>query len=110
MKKLLMPVMALLLIIQSGYLLAAADDYFKQAMQAARTDQWKSVYKLIDDGTIDVNEHSRRGVAFLDVPLINKAISSLTRPEAVQELLKRRAELDIQVEQLPLMTASPHIS
>ncbi len=103
MKKLLMPVMALLLIVQSSYLLAAADgdDYFRQARQAADMNRWKDVYKLIDDGNIDVNEHPPLG----QYRLITTAIA-YNKLEAVQELLKRGAELNIQVGDLPLMKAS----
>ncbi len=101
-----MPVMALLLIIQSSYLLAAAhgDDSFEQATEAAYGDEWKKVYELIDGRKADVNELYRLS----DVPLIGNAISSSspTGPEAVQELLNRGARLNIKAKQLPLMIAS----
>ncbi len=98
MKKLLMPVMVLLLIVQGSYLLAA--DYAEQAKTAALEHRWKDVYKLIDDGKIDVNERSFGGSPLIRLATIQE------RLEVVQELLKRGAELNIQVEKLPLMTAS----
>ncbi len=98
MKKLIMPVVALLLIVQNSYLLAG--DYARQAKVAAHANQWEAVYKLIDDGKIDVNERSLGGL-----PLIARAIE-LNNLGVVQELLKRGAELNTQVWELPLKTAS----
>ncbi len=108
MKKLLMPVMALLLIIQSGYLLAAADgdDYFKQASIAAIEGRWGAVYKLIDEGKVSVNERSALNERSLGgLPLIATAIDH-NKLEDIQELLNRGAELNTQVWVLPLITAS----
>ncbi len=103
MKRLLMPVMALLLIVQSSYLLAAAVDYVKQAKQATQAaagNRWEEVYKLIDEGvSVDT-----RGV-ITKLPLIDTAIV-LNKLEAVQELINRDAELNIQADRQPLMFAS----
>ncbi len=111
MKKLLMPVMALLLIVQGSYLLAADDDgnidddginiYDKQANTAALEHRWKDIYKLIDDGNIDVNKHHSLG----GDQLITRAVE-LNNLEVVQELLDRGAEPNIQAKELPLMKAS----
>jgi len=104
MKKLLMPVMALLLIIQSSYLLAAADgdDYFKQAKIAAHNLRWPDLYDLIDKGKVGVNE--LRGDKS-DVPFIDRAVACKDK-EAIKELLKRGADLNMETYLTPLQSAS----
>ncbi len=100
MKKLLIPVVTLLLIIQNNYLLSA--DYYETARKAARDSRWQDLYDLIDEGKIDVNYNpDRRNKA----PFINTAIV-YNDLKAAQELLNRGMELNTGTCRLPLQLAS----
>ncbi len=82
--------------------LCKAADSYEAAQNAAVSQQWQDLYKLIDDGSVGVNEIHNESE---DHPFIYFA-ALFNDLDAVRELIKRGAELNRAAPSLPLQTAA----